>query len=435
MAESNHSQLRFDIQEKVRLHPQQPGIRSLLDLDLYPDVEIEDQGTHLKIHGYLRLNGEYVGGDGMDPLPGGEGGREDIRERPSESSGTEEIAYVIPVEITLPADRVDMDQVSSEVQTFDYKVLSPFELQIEAVLTIDGLLEDTKKEEDPAVETVDRLATFSVPDSGGMETDGSPEQEQVQGEEMMDRGEDLEAQQGEYQFVHVARSDADEQESPEQITSPDEGTVDEEGDREDGSDPSPVSDEVEMTEEAYPGQGMGSETPEETSAYLKQSESQEVSDEPEEDGKTVVFKPACPIRDREEMNLSDRFLRQPHAEEFDFQELSDERDKFGIERMIHPESEEETADSHSEEKTGEEAADSKEDSGETDGTGLEWARWILGEEKEQFAQMRMVIVHQEESVESISDRYKVPASKIMTMNQLESNQLKDGQILYIPNKG
>lgn len=433
MAESNHSQLRFDILEKVRLHPQQPGIRSLLDLDLYPDVEIEDQGTHLKIHGYLRLNGEYVGGD---PLPDGEGGQGDIQERPSASSGTEEIAYVIPVEITLPADRVDMDQVSSEVQTFDYKVLSPFELQIEAVLTIDGLLKETEKEEDPAVETVDRAATFSVPDPGGMGTDGFPEQEPVQDEELMNREEDLEPQQGEYQFVHVARSDADEQESPAEIASPEAETGEEEGDGENGPDPSPAPDQVEASEEADPDEEIGAHTPEETPADQKQSEDQETSDEPKEDGKTVVFRPARPTRDREERNLSDRFLRQPHAEEFDFQELNDERDKFGIERMTHPESEEDTADSDGEEEAAGEAVESKEDSGEkSDGTSLEWARWILGEEKEQFAKMRMVIVHKEDSIESISDRYKVPASKIMTMNQLESNLLEEGQILYLPTKG
>ena len=32
-----YQQLRFDISEKVRLHPQQPGIKTLVELDLYPD--------------------------------------------------------------------------------------------------------------------------------------------------------------------------------------------------------------------------------------------------------------------------------------------------------------------------------------------------------------------------------------------------------------
>lgn len=430
MTESNHSQLRFDILEKVRLHPQQPGIQSLLDLDLYPDVEIEDQGTHLKLHGYLRLNGEYVGGE---PLSDGEESQGEIQDRISASAGTEEIAYVIPVEITLPADRVDMNQVSSEVQTFDYKVLSPFELQIEAVLTIDGLLEETAKDADSDVETVDRVATFSVPDPGGMGTEGSSEQELEQDEERMNRGEDLEPQQREYQFVHVARSGSDELESPAEIASSEAEAGEEESDEENRSDPSLAPEQVESDGETVLDHEVGAHTPPETLTDQEPSKDVETTDEPKEDEKTIVFKPAHPTQDREEKNLSDRLLRQPYAEEFDFQGLNDERDKFGIERMVERELEEETAVFEGEEEADGQAVEGEEDSEEkSDGPGLEWTRWILGEEKEQFAQMRMVIVHQEDSIESISDRYEVPASKIVTMNQLESNLLEQGQILYLP---
>lgn len=193
MTENSENQLRFDILEKVRLHPQQPGIQNMLDLDLYPDVEIEDQDTHLKIHGYLRLTGEY------------EGEQESLNSR-GEEGKPEEIAYVIPVEITLPADRVDLDRISSEIQSFDYQVLSPFELQIEAVLTIDGLREEQPKQEVSDYEVVDRLATFSVSDSGRMEFEDSAEINQEDAEE-----ENAEPYPNEYQFVHVARSDQDEE--------------------------------------------------------------------------------------------------------------------------------------------------------------------------------------------------------------------------------
>lgn len=124
--ENQYSQLRFDISEKVSLHPQQLGIARLLELDLFPDVQILDEGHHVKIQGYLRLNGSYVGESNESEVTS-------FAEEP------EEISYVIPVEITLPSDRADMGNVSAEVESFDYQVISPYELQIEAILSIDGI--------------------------------------------------------------------------------------------------------------------------------------------------------------------------------------------------------------------------------------------------------------------------------------------------------
>jgi stage VI sporulation protein D len=144
------TQLRFDISEKVRLHPQQPEIGTLLELDLYPDVKIQDEGQHLKIQGYLRLNGTYLG--------------EELQMQENEGEDAElnsyEIAYVIPVEITLPADRAELQALSAEIESFDYHVLSPFELEIEAVLMIDGILPEPVKEQQ--VTATEETPSFSA---------------------------------------------------------------------------------------------------------------------------------------------------------------------------------------------------------------------------------------------------------------------------------
>lgn len=138
MTEQDFHQLRFDICENVRLHTQQPSIGTLLELDLCPDVEIKDRGNHLKIEGVLRLKGLYLT-------------EESAETRQLEEDSQEEISYVIPVEITLPADRAEMEQISAEIESFDYQVLSPFELQIDAVLLIDGLIPEQHVQQ-PSVE-------------------------------------------------------------------------------------------------------------------------------------------------------------------------------------------------------------------------------------------------------------------------------------------
>lgn len=132
--ENHYSQLRFDISEKVSLHPQQLGITRLLELDLFPDVQILDEGHHVKIQGYLRLNGSYVGESGESEVA-------------SFADDPEEISYVIPVEITLPSDRAELGNVSAEVESFDYQVISPYELQIEAILSIDGIASENQYQE------------------------------------------------------------------------------------------------------------------------------------------------------------------------------------------------------------------------------------------------------------------------------------------------
>ncbi|MDR6226440.1 LysM peptidoglycan-binding domain-containing protein [Desmospora profundinema] len=399
MTGSKVNQLRFDISEKVRLHPQQPGIGTLLELDLYPDVEVEDQETHLKIQGYLRLNGTYHPEQGVDAETDG-GGQETEAEA---SAQQEEIAYVIPVEITLPAERVDMDQIASEIHSFDYQVLSPFELQIEALLIIDGFIQEEENEEEgePVEVVSSQAAAFSVPPNGDIRW-----KQDVPG--------DTKGEQDEYEFVHVARLEEGEE------------GAEVKADQED------TKAEVEAEEESAPVEA------EKIQAELETEESEERRSESEpEKGEEpsvspVTFHPFQPERDREESPLSrQQPLRMPHIGEFDFQHLEeDERTRFGIERMF----EEKDLSSEQPEPvddTAELDADPPEEE-KNKGSSQEWAQWILGEEQEQFVKLRMVIVHKQDSIDSLSERYQVPASKIVHLNRLESEVLEEGQIVYIP---
>jgi LysM repeat protein len=195
------NQLRFDISETVRLHPQQSGIGSLLDLDLYPEVEILDKGKHLKIQGYLRLKGNYL-------IDAGE------QELELEESNQEELSYIIPVEITLPADRAELDNLSAEVESFDYTVLSPFELQIEAILAIDGLLPEQKAVAD---EEITLGPTFS-----GAEVRAADDEAMTEGEDF-DPGSSFEAPEYEAQpadMVEQEKGSVVEQKLAEESLSP-----------------------------------------------------------------------------------------------------------------------------------------------------------------------------------------------------------------------
>ena len=427
MVDREYQQLQFDISEKVRLHPQQPGIRTLVELDLYPDVEIEDQETHLRIHGYLRLAGKYVGDE------------EDRIDEREERIGVEglqtardldEIAYVIPVEITLPSDRVDMDRIAAEVESFDYRVLSPFELQIEAVLTIDGLLSDSKKDAKTSSDGDVSFAGSSVHSEKGTRLD--PEEEELPGEvhlihvdnggtESKERaqGKDVHvlaeessaigdegeygAENGDEAYLHAVESSSS-GESPAEEWSPDPFTVADGRFRED----------------------EGAKTPEKADGEKSRVDD---GDFPAEDHPTsrVRFgiQPQKEDRD-EEFQLAGNFLRKPSP------------DEFGPDRSATDPSAEmagEASGTEEEAAAFDEAISEDErdrEPGADKGEGLHWSRQFLGAREDTFVKMRMVIVQRGESVESLAGRYGVSISSILRLNGLDSGQLEEGQIVYIP---
>jgi stage VI sporulation protein D len=65
---------------------------------------------------------------------------------------------------------------------------------------------------------------------------------------------------------------------------------------------------------------------------------------------------------------------------------------------------------------------------------LEWAKWLIGEEEEQFVKIKMVIAQKEDSIDSIAEKYNVLASQLIRLNQLEEGELEEGQIIHIPQK-
>ena len=70
--------------------------------------------------------------------------------------------------------------------------------------------------------------------------------------------------------------------------------------------------------------------------------------------------------------------------------------------------------------------------GAGEGEGLHWARQFLGGKEDTFVKMRMVIVQKGETLDTLAERYGVSASSILRLNGLESGQLEEGQIVYIP---
>lgn len=85
---------------------------------------------------------------------------------------------------------------------------------------------------------------------------------------------------------------------------------------------------------------------------------------------------------------------------------------------------------HSERPQINENAEEKEDQT----TDLKYLSDMFRDEEERFSKMRVCIVQEKDTLETIADRYKISTLQLMKKNNLEDDTLTQGQLLYIPIK-
>jgi len=114
------SGLRFDVYERVHLPQEAAAIREIEEIELTPCVQAERRGEQVVLRGSLLLGGVYLPDD--------------------ESRDSRQLEHWIPVEITLPLERVDrIEELAVEVDNFDYDLLDGRTLNITGVLTLRGI--------------------------------------------------------------------------------------------------------------------------------------------------------------------------------------------------------------------------------------------------------------------------------------------------------
>lgn len=75
--------------------------------------------------------------------------------------------------------------------------------------------------------------------------------------------------------------------------------------------------------------------------------------------------------------------------------------------------------------------------GQTEGReddAVKWKNLLLSSEDDEhrFSKMKMCIVQKEETIDTIASRYSLNPKEIMLYNRLSSEQLEEGQVIYIP---
>ncbi|MGC7807239.1 stage VI sporulation protein D [Bacillus paranthracis] len=155
---TDHS-LRFSLKESVWFQKGQE-VEELLSISLDPDVEIEELDHEVIVRGQLDLTGEYVARQDdsayslRDLSPAKSIDYVETRE-----DGVNELVHSFPLEISIPRNRVKViEELYVSIEEFDYELKENGCLQLLADISITGLcdeerIEDEEEEEEKEKET------------------------------------------------------------------------------------------------------------------------------------------------------------------------------------------------------------------------------------------------------------------------------------------
>lgn len=387
--------LRFDIYERVHLSEGVTGIKELEGIELSPHIQVLTQGDQAVLRGNLLLNGTYV----------------DEQERPSQM-----LEHLIPVEITLPMNRVHrMEDISVEIENFDVDLLSSRSLNVTGVLSLNGL---------------------ELVPSGREEVWSEVEEEAV--------------------FVAEPRRDAvpEPAASPPQTRSWTEDAAQTRSRTEDAAQreprPEPAAQAGPRTESAAQAgsqTGAAASQPAVESGAAPAERVESVASEPakapdvepfaspqEENGEVFIAaeepQEAAPSEEKKEMKIAfgSKKTESAEAAEAVQEPAAPEEKPFGLKSLLqHSSSKQET-------RPEEEDPSPAEDKSPSADSRVEWKKLLLSQKNEQqeFKRLRLCIVQKEETLESIAKRYEMNPREIALFNRLGDGEVSEGQIVYIP---
>ncbi|WP_029192050.1 LysM peptidoglycan-binding domain-containing protein [Paenibacillus elgii] len=412
--------LRFDIYERVHLSEGAIGIQDLEGVELVPHIQVIPQGDQALLRGNLFLTGTFI-----DEL-----GRSD-----------QTLEHLIPVEITLPMNRVQrMEDIAVEIENFDIDLLSSRSLNITGVLSLAGLelVSDAAQEAwggtenevvfvheardphtVPLAEATDEAfgdvsSFFDSADQAPAETESwEMRSERVEPTSKLPAGPQAQsvpqptpnvfqaAEQNVPQPAPVVQ-----QEAQQNIPQP-APIVQQEAQQ---NIPQPLSN-VTPAPLSVPEPTKGPET-------LKAQEAQKTQEAPTAQSFGELNPTAATDKDLK-VGVGSKKSPEPLSAPAPLYK------SFGLSNLFNPgSSQKEKRDP--EETIGEES--------ESVAEKVEWKNLLLTSKGEEqgFKRLRLCIVQKEETLESIAKRYDLNPREIALYNRLGDNDVSEGQIVYIP---
>ena len=364
----------FDLNESLVFKKGQE-IAELRGIELEPSLAIEPKDSYVDVRGVFELRGEYRKVDhefvASEHIEQPHTMYNEINQIDDTAENEAVFIHEFPVDISIPIERIsDEKDIQINVKTFDYELPLNNLLKISAEIQIHGL---------SSVSSEDLIEKSAL-------------------EQLRELSQDDE----EYAEEVLAESTGDEDDTKAELN------------------------ELEAEPESvYEQERELFDEPE----YVHK-ETEEPSEQLEE----------SPLTD-EEINISDMF--QPEEESIDYdqeealqsntEEIQENDEANMIEQEALAEQEMKETDVETEELV---STETKAEMGthhlEDDPVENTLSLLFGGKSEEHFTSMRLYIVQENDSLESIAERYDVPITKILQHNRLDSENIGEGQLVYIP---
>ncbi|PES89127.1 stage VI sporulation protein D [Bacillus thuringiensis] len=145
---ADHS-LRFSLKESVWFQKGQE-VDELLSISLDPDVEIEELDHEVIVRGQLDLTGEYVARQDDSAYSLRElSPAKSIDYVETKEDGVNELVHSFPLEISIPRNRVKViEELYVSIEEFDYELKENGCLQLLADISITGLCDEERSEDE-----------------------------------------------------------------------------------------------------------------------------------------------------------------------------------------------------------------------------------------------------------------------------------------------
>ncbi|TNJ66461.1 LysM peptidoglycan-binding domain-containing protein [Paenibacillus hemerocallicola] len=405
--------LRFDIYERVHLPEEVSAIYELDEVELTPQIRVAVEGDQAIVKGCLLLVGTYSG------------------QADGDSRETKSLEHTIPVEITLPINRIrSVDDISVDIENFDIDLLSPRSLNVTGVLTLNGIemLSGNSaawqdEEEVLFVHEPARADESSIPVWVTEATDRTEQLASAEPQPEIESQEEAEPSK---------EAELKEQNEPQEEAEPQGKT----GWHGIGGQPDRTEAQPTATVAAsYKTEKKRDELPEgnfEDYEALAQydndsAEANKTTGATESAEALEASVPEDP--DKGEMKIAFGSKKPDGGQPFDLKSYLSKSDEY---RNPSPPA-------HASQSTGRQGRGFRsepvpEPVAETGANDvLEWKNLFLSaNEEQQFRKVRLCIVHKDDTVESIAKKYDRKPQEIRLYNSLSDQEVTEGQVIYIP---
>lgn len=462
MADQSYG-LRFDIFERIHLADEEIGIEELEEIELVPRIQVIPGEDYAMLRGQLLLTGLYRG-----------------------EGETRELTHPIPVEITVPLNRIHrVEDIAVEIENFDVDLLNSRSLNVTGVLSLQGI--ETTSFTQATSAWSNREYTAAYPPAWNSESeDSSPgysSEEQVDLSAVLNGMPEFVAAPAENLVIDKASGDSSAVWPP----SNEPGDQIDEQPRNLGQDIEEEKVEQVSVDFIPPWSKVEEELSESLAPEKKQEQEEssvwfENDSEPELEDSSQIWRTDAQVEQKQEISneetaevtTTSTAEAQPSipvasiesTEESTFVESSSAEalpetptidvlaveepqemkialgskkdsspirvDQVGISQLLQTgkspslgaDTSQEVSTSTAEQK-GLAAGDSED---------AVWKQSFISNIAEQtpFRKVRLVIVQREETIEEIAERYRVSARELLLHNRLSENDLAVGQVLYIP---